>query len=88
MTLPMLPSEDITPTFDFLSSTFVSFTLNENIQIEKFKRYTQQWLTRIGPSQLSVFTSKSTTNNGAESYHAKIGNIFKITRIYGYFVTL
>ena len=78
MTLPMLPSEDITPTFDFLSSTFVSFTLNENIQIEKFKRYyKQQWLTRIGPSQLSVFTSKSTTNNGAESYHAKIGNIFK-----------
>ena len=47
-------------------------------QIEKFKRYyKQQWLTRIGPSQLSVFTSKSTTNNGAESYHAKIGNIFK-----------
>ena len=49
---------------------FVSFTLNENIQIEKFKRYYK-------PSQLSVFTSKLTTNNGAESYHAKISNIFK-----------
>ena len=47
-------------------------------KLKKFKRYyKQQWLTRIGPSQLSVFTSKLTTNNGAESYHAKISNIFQ-----------
>ena len=78
MNLPLLPSEHIEHTFDYLTSTFVSFTLSENIQIEKFKRYYKhQWLTRIGPSQLSVFKSKVTTNNGAESYHAKINKNFK-----------
>ena len=41
------------------------------------KYYKRQWLTRIGPSQLSIFTSKVTTNNGAESYHVKISNTFK-----------
>ena len=45
---------------------------------KKCERYYQkQWLTRIGPSQLSIFTSKVTTNNGAESYHAKLNNTFK-----------
>ena len=78
MNLPLLPSEHIEHTFEYLTSTFVSFTLSENIQIEKFKRYYKhQWLTRIGSSQLSVFKSKVTTNNGAESYHAKINKNFK-----------
>ena len=36
MNLPLLPSEHIEHTFDYLTSTFVSFTLSENIQIEKF----------------------------------------------------
>ena len=46
--------------------------------IKKFERYYQKhWLTRIGPSQLSIFTSKVPTNNGAESYHAKINQTIK-----------
>ena len=46
--------------------------------IKKFERYNQKhWLTRIGPSQLSILLSKVTTNNGAESYHARINQTFK-----------
>ena len=87
---PLLPSEHIVPMFDFVNSTFVSFTHTENFRIEKFKQYyKRQWLTIIVPSQLSIFTSKVTTNNGAESYYAKISNTFKSKiQIFGTFVKL
>ena len=76
MTLPLLPSEHIAPTFDDITSEFESLTIKENIVL--FQRYyKKQWLKRIGPLQLSIFACNVTTNNGAESYHAKISKNFK-----------
>ena len=68
----------IVPMFEFVTSILEVYTHSENLQIEKFKRYYKRYfLTRIGPAKLTIFTSKVTTNNGAESYHAKITTTFK-----------
>ena len=72
----MLPSEHIAPTSDDITSEFESLTIQENIVL--FQRYyKKQWLKRIGPLQLSIFACNVTTNNGVESYHAKISKKFK-----------
>ena len=54
------------------TSTLELFTQTKKIIIKKFERYYQN-----NGYQLSASTSKVTTNNGAESYHAKLNNTFK-----------
>ena len=34
--------------------------------------FKKQWLTKIGPEELSIFNLDNVTNNAAESYHAKL----------------
>ena len=43
------------------------------IQLENLKKYfRKRWLGQISIEELSIFESDITTNNGAESYHAKL----------------
>ena len=39
--------------------------------------FKKQWLTKIGPKELSIFNLDNVTNNAAESYHAKLKFIIK-----------
>ena len=72
MAIPFLPSTLIQPTYNLISTPK---TLNdtEKANIDKLKRYfTNRWLGQVSSDELSIFDAKSTTNNGAESYHAKL----------------
>ena len=72
MAIPFLPSTLIQPTYSLLNSP-TTLTDTDRVNLDKLKRYfTKRWLCQVSPEELSVFDIKSTTNNGAESYHAKL----------------
>ena len=51
----------------------MTLTSREKDSLDKLKRYfTKRWLCQVRVEELSIFDAKSTTNNGAESYHAKL----------------
>ena len=58
---------------------------NESVKLNKLLKYFQKrWLNQIDSVELSTYDSDVTTNNGAESYHAKFKAIIKTAhpRIY------
>ena len=72
MAIPFLPSTLIRPTYSLLDSP-TTLTDTDMINLDKLKRYfAKRWLCQVSTEELSVFDTKSTTNNGAESYHAKL----------------
>ena len=72
MAIPFLPSTLIQPTYSLLDSP-TTLTDTDMINLDKLKRYfAKRWLCQVSTEELSVFDTKSTANNGAESYHAKL----------------
>ena len=72
MAIPFLPSTLIQPTYSLLNSP-TTLTDTDMINLVKLRRYfTKRWLCQVSTEELSVFDTKSTTNNGAKSYHAKL----------------
>ena len=54
------------------------------------KYFKRRWLLQTTPEELSIYEAKATTNNGTESYHAKLKSIIKIShpRIWNFMTTL
>ena len=74
MAIPFLPASLISPTF-ILITTPNAPTLDSSVglKLEKLKKYIKKhWLTHISPEELSIFEVSISSNNGAESYHAKL----------------
>ena len=66
------------PTYNLLNP-LMTLGSAEKDNLEKLKRYfNKRWLCQVKPEELSIFEAKSTTNNGAESYHAKLKAIIQI----------
>ena len=76
MALPFLPSSTIRQTYALLKKT--ELPPNESVKLNKLLKYFQKrWLNQIDSVELSTYDSDVTTNNGAESYHAKFKAIIK-----------
>ena len=76
MALPFLPCDLIHPTYSCLQ--LPELQQNEKRKLEGFLNYFRKyWLTLITPGELSIFELENYTNNGAESYHAKLKSLFK-----------
>ena len=76
MALPFLPSSIIRQTYALLKRP--EFLLNESFKLNKLLKYfKKRWLNQIDSEELSTYNSDVTTNNGAESYHAKLKAIIK-----------
>ena len=76
MALPFLPSSIIRQTYALLKKP--EFLLNESFKLNKLLKYfKKRWLNHIDSEELSTYNSDVTTNNGAESYHAKLKAIIK-----------
>ena len=89
MALPFLPASLINPTFLFFQVPDLSAT--QTIKMDKLVKYfKRRWLHQITPEELSIYGAKAATNNGAESYHAKLKSIIKIPhpRIWNFMTTL
>ena len=72
MAIPFLPSTLIRPTYNLLNPP-MTLGSAEKDNLDKLKRYfNKRWLCQVRPEELFIFEAKSTTNNGAESYHAKL----------------
>ena len=73
MAIPFLPASLISPTFNLITTPNVP-TLDSSVglKLEKLKKYKKYWLTHISPEELSIFEVSISSNNGAESYHAKL----------------
>ena len=75
MSLVLLPAEHIVPTFEFLLLETFDFNATDTALLVRFKKYLKSyWLkyAKKDPNMLSVFGRDSATNNGAESFHAKL----------------
>ena len=73
LALPLLPSEEIEPTFNQLILLPLVVSTSQASRISELKRYlSKSWLKNTPSCELSVYTSPVNTNNGAESYHKKI----------------
>ena len=71
MAIPFLPSDLIQETYNLFKSP--DLLVANKIQLENLKKYfRKRWLGQISTEELSIFESDITTNNGAESYHAKL----------------
>ena len=76
MAIPFLPAELILPTYSLLQ--IPTLQQSQMTKLEVFLNYLKkQWLTKIGPEELSIFNLDNVTNNAAESYHAKLKFIIK-----------
>ena len=73
LALPLLPAEEIEPTFTqpMLLPLYVS--QSQTATIDVLKRYlTRNWIKQTQSIELSVHYAEVCTNNGAESYHKKL----------------
>ena len=76
MAVPFLPAELILPTYTLLQ--IPTLQQSQMDKLEVFLNYfKKQWLTKIGPEELSIFNLNNVTNNAAESYHGKLKSIIK-----------
>ena len=76
MAIPFFSAELILPTYSLLQ--IPTLQQSQMTKLEVFLNYfKKQWLTKIGPEELSIFNLDNVTNNAAESYHAKLKLIIK-----------
>ena len=76
MTLPFLPGDLIHSTHSFLQ--IPTLPQIEKLKLDAFLKYFKRyWLTKVKPNELSIFELENGTNNGAESYHARLKSLFK-----------
>ena len=72
------PSDLIHSTYSVLVPPLLQ--QEERLELDGFLRYFKRyWLTQVTPSELSVFELENGTNNGAESYHARLKSLFKMS---------
>ena len=72
MSIPFLPASLIHPTYSLLQFP-ATIIPTEAMKLEKLNKYfKKRWITHVNPEELSIFDSDFTTNNGAESYHARL----------------
>ena len=76
MAIPFLPANLIHSTYSCLQIPILQQIEKSKLEdfIKYFKKY---WLTKIQPNELSIFDLENGTNNGAESYHARLKCLFK-----------
>ena len=89
MAIPFLPPSLISPTFSFLQMP--SLESPQMLQLKKLNTYfKKRWLNQVSPEELSIFDITISTNNSAESYHAKLKAIIKTShpRIWTFINTL
>ena len=89
MAIPFLPASLISPTFQLIQLPDLPPT--ESMKLEKLVKYfKRRWLRQITSEELSIHEAKVTTNNGAESHHAKLKSIIKIShpRIWNFMTVL
>ena len=72
MAIPMLPSNLITETYETVLREMFTFSATDNQLVARFKQYIRNYWMRIDPVNLSVHGLDSATNNGCESFHAKL----------------
>ena len=76
MAIPFLPSDLIHSTYSVLE--LPSLQQEDKLKLDNFLKYFKRyWLNQVTPSELSVFELENGTNNGAESYHARLKSLFK-----------
>ena len=76
MAIPFLPADLTIPTYSLLQIPALQHS--QTTKIETFLAYyKKQWLTKISPEELSIFSLENVTNNVAESYHGKLKTIIK-----------
>lgn len=80
LSIPLLPANEIMPIFETLLGQNINFQeVGDTANFVKFKTYLRrQWLEKIGPNTLSVFSLDTATNNAAESFHAELKRIIKV----------
>ena len=72
LALPLLPAEEIEPTYNQLNLLPLHVSPAQTLRIDVLKMYLMRnWIRKTSPNELSVYMSEVTTNNGAESYHKK-----------------
>ena len=83
MAIPFLPTNLIQQTCNLLQSPVLLG--NKNLQLENLKKYfKKRWLGQVNAEEISILDSDITTNNGTESYHAKLkGESSTAIREYG-----
>ena len=89
MAIPFLPASLIRATYAFLQVP--DLTNLESGKLEQIRKYfKKRWITQIDPEELSIYEAGITTNNAAESYHAKLKSIIKTPhpRIWNFLTTL
>ena len=74
MAIPFLPASLISPTFNLITTRNApALDSSVGLKLEKLKKYIKKhWLAYISPEELSIFEVSISSNNGAESYHAKL----------------
>ena len=75
MALPLLPEEEIRQVYISLETPHGVID-SDNELIKRFRRYfNTTWMD--GHVNISVFYHETATNNGAETYHKSLKNIYK-----------
>ena len=73
LALPLLPAEEIEPTFSQLMLLPLHVSPSQTARIDVLKRYlTRTWIKHTQSTELFVHHAEVSTNNGAESYHKKL----------------
>ena len=91
LALPLLPPEEIEPTFNQLILLSLHVSTAQTSRIDLLKRYLKRtWIKNTSSIELSVYHAETTTNNGAESYHKKVKTYIKTPhpRIWSFIATL
>ena len=71
MAIPFIPASLISPAFNIITTPILDSSVE--LRLEMLKKYIKRhWLTYISPEELSIFELSISSNNGAESYHAKL----------------
>ena len=71
MALPLLPADQIHPTWDQLKAQIFNFNVADLENFQKFKDYVQaQWINGTDQDDLSVHGQRDATNNFSESFNA------------------
>ena len=76
MAIPFLPGDLIHSTYSFLQ--IPALPRIEKLKLDDFLKYFKRsWLIQVKSNELSIFDLENVTNNGAESYHARLKCLFK-----------
>ena len=80
MSLPYLPSQDITAAAESLFEQAAALPLSADAatKVQKFKLYFfRQWIRKVTPEKFSVFNFERGTNNDAEAFHSRLKAIIR-----------